>query len=163
MTIHELNWLAFLPIIISVFALLVSWLSYRNSKSNKILSNQPMLEINQIFEESLITNGYLIVSIHNINNNPLQIIKVDVLKKNFEFKLDHGEYSVQKGSGEYRIDKRNSLLVYLYMDKKQDLNHEIILTYRDFENKKRKLKSEKITLENGKLKKGLSGSKFIMK
>ncbi|MFB9861048.1 hypothetical protein ACFPFV_09325 [Salinicoccus siamensis] len=156
------NWSVWLPILISSLAFVVSLLSYLNSKRGRIISNQPMLEINRIFDESLNSAGYLTISIHNLNDKPIQIINVEVPKENFKFEVDHGQFSVQKANREYTTPKRNSMLVYLYVDKNQSLNKELILTYRDFENKKRKLKSEKLLIEDGKVTKGLSGSKFII-
>ncbi len=157
------NWTTVLSIGISVIALTLSLLSFLNSKRMRVLSNQPMLEINHIFEDSLVRKGYLTISLHNLNDKPIQITGIEFPGERFKFETDHGGFSVTSKPGESNVPKRNSLLLYVYMDKKQTLNKELILTYRDLENKRRKLKSEKIILQEGKLKRSLNGSKFIMK
>lgn len=158
----EVSWTVILPILISLAALLISWLSYRNSKSSKILSNQPMLEINHVFDESLQQAGYLTISLNNLNDKPIQVTKAEIIGENFNFEVDHGEFSIKQHNGEYSVPRNNSILIYIYMDKNQTLNKEMRLYYRDFENKERRLKSEKISLEEGKAIKKLRGSKFIM-
>ena len=121
-----------------------------------------MLEIDHVFDESLQPAGYLTISINNLNDKPIQVTKAEIIGENFNFEVDHGEFSIKQHNGEYSVPRHNSILIYIYMDKNQTLNKEMRLYYRDFENRKRRLKSEKISLEEGKAKRKLRGSKFIM-
>ena len=151
------NWGILTPMIISIVAIVVSLLSYFNSKRTRILSNQPKLEINHIFDDSLKSVGYMLISIKNLNNEPFQAVKVKVDKHNFKIEYENGQFS--RGGG----TKDNSFIIYVYMNSNSDLDNKLIITYKDFEGKKLRAISEKIKMKKGKLENNMSGSKFILK
>ena len=151
------NWGILTPMIISIVAIVVSLLSYFNSKRTRILSNQPKLEINHIFDDSLKSVGYMLISIKNLNNEPFQAVKVKVDKHNFKIEYENGQFS--RGGG----TRDNSFIIYVYMNSNSDLDNKLIITYEDFEGKKHRAISEKIKMKKGKLENNMSGSKFILK
>lgn len=158
------NWLVFVPILISLVSLVISIMSYKNSLKQKMLNNQPLIEITTIYEiENNLDDPYLDIMLNNLNKKAFHIYSVSVKNKKTKFECKYEKYPPRGPYSESTEPREDRISLRVYFPERHNMNESVSIHYKDFEGSKRTLMTENIHLVEGKPINRLNGSGLILK